>query len=106
MDNHFHPLKYRYPTRASLAVLISLWKVAVLMEFKFTSSEVVRDHDAIDLVLFQPRSRSSSAIWDVTSPELSKASSCLVGLGIDVCGARGGGGVGGLVAVSCKSVGI
>ena len=99
MDNHFHPLKYRYPTHASLAILISLWKVAVLMEFKFTSSEVVRDHDAIDLVLFQPRSRSSSAIWDVTSPELSKASSCLVGLGIDVCGARGegGGGVGGCI---------
>ena len=45
MDNHFHPLKYRYPTRASLAVWISLWKVAVLMEFNFTSSEVVRDHD-------------------------------------------------------------
>ena len=86
MDNHFHPLKYRYPTRASLAVLISLWKVAVLMEFKFTSSEVVRDHDAIDLVLFQPRSRSSSAISDVTSPELSKASCRLM------CVGWGGGG--------------
>ena len=35
MDNHSYPLKYRYPTRASLAVLISLWKVAVFMEFKF-----------------------------------------------------------------------
>ena len=89
MDNHFHPLKYRYPTRASLAVWISLWKVAVLMEFKFTSSEVVRDHDAIDLVLFQPRSRSSSAISDVTSPEPSKASSCLVGR--CVWGGEGGG---------------
>ena len=93
MDNHFHPLKYRYPTRASLAVLISLWKVAVLMEFKFTSSEVVRDHDAIDLVLFQPRSRSSSAISDVTSPEPS----CPVGR--CVWGVGGGG-------VSCKSVGM
>jgi len=89
MDNHFYPLKYRYPTCASLAVLVSLWKVAVVMEFKFTSSEVVRDHDAIynpdqispDNFSFIPASFPvpSSAISDVRSPELSKASRCLVG---------------------------